>query len=815
MWKSARSCLLAAIALGSSLSALRASSIHYAWEYPEPYRGSGSAYPAQAAPGATVFFRAKLVERYVTYVETSAPTTFQWYFNDVAIPGETSSTLTLRNVTPAQSGNYSVRWTQNGYVNERDYFPLTVVEPPATPLVSSDTFPFSPNYNTATMPLANFANGRFAFLRYSLGSSFYFGTIHVVGPTGVIERQLSPGGTSAPPFPSILPSGRYLDTTQSIAGLYALNGNKEYALRALEELPDGRVIGFVHPFRDFSQPETVFRLNSDLTLDTSFDSAANQFRLRAVRDGSRLLVWQDRVLTSLLEDGTADPAFTPISIDAIWPELTGVPTAEYVRAVTPLDDGTLMVAVRAFSGLANARYFARLTANGAVIAGSSGSAPDEWYSFHRDGNFYSTAGGRAGTWRFRTSGTMGDDPSFYAGVESTTNDPWDWVTPRAAGGLLAGKTTPTGVVVAHLRTTDVAAPVLPAVIAAKVDPISPGGRVTISPRVVGLGSLSYQWVSLDGGELPANTTSLTLVFDSFTARNVGHYQLRITGPNGTSLSPAYRLVPDQPVQLLALSGRGVTESGSDALIAGWAHRSSGTLLARGVGPTLGSYGVQRFASDPVIATSVGTLPLTTANDDWEAALRPVFTEWGASPLLDGSKDAAVELNSGYLGTLQARTKSGRGVALAEVYDTTKYTPGQIHLNALSLRGFSGPGEDTLIGGFVLGDPSGLQRSQKLLLRVVGPTLGNYGVPQPLADPVLQLFNAQGTLLGRNDDWENTSAPDLAKVKAATQQVGLIPHPAGSRDSSLYVELTPGAYTVHASGAAGGTGTALIEIYRVD
>lgn len=815
MWKLSCTPVLAAITLVSALTPAHASSIHYAWEYPESYRGSGSAYPAQAAPGATVYFRAKLVERYAVYVETSAPTTFQWYFNDVAITGETGSSLTLRNVTAAHSGNYSVRWTQNGFVNERDYFPLTVVAPPATPLVSSVTIPFGTNGGTATMPLGNFENGRSAFLRYYLSSSYYFGTIYVVGPGGTVEQQLSPGGASGPAFPNLLPSGRYLYPTQPIPGLYALNGNQEYAMRTLEELPDGRVLGVVYPFRVVPQPETVFRLNADLTLDSTFNSAANQFRAQAVRDGLRYLLWQDRVLTSLLEDGTADPGFTPISIDTLWPELAGTPVAGSAGTVLPLDDGTLMVAVSLPVNSPTGRLFARLTSSGALIPGSKGATDSVWQSFHRDGNFYSAQGGRAGTWRFRTAGTIGDDPTFYAGVEGTTNDPWDWVRPRAAGGLLAGKVTGTGVVLAHLRTTDAAAPLLPAVIGARVDPISPGGRVTIVPRVIGLGTLSYQWVSLDGGELPANATSPTLIFDSFTARNVGDYQLRITGPNGTSLSPVYRLVPDQPVQLLALSGRGVTDTGPDALIAGWAHRANGTLLARGVGPTLSNYGVQHFASDPIIATSVWSIPLRTANDDWSASLRPVFAQWGASPLLDGSKDAAAEIASAYLGTLQVRNNTGRGVALAEVYDTTLYLPGQIHLNALSLRGFSGPGEDTLIGGFVLGDPSGLERPQRLLLRVVGPTLANYGVPQPLADPVLQLFDARGTLLSRNDDWENGSAQEVAQIKDATERVGLIPHPAGSRDSSVYVELTPGAYTVHASGAGGGTGTALIEIYRVD
>jgi hypothetical protein len=39
-------------------------------------------------------------------------------------------------------------------------------------------------------------------------------------------------------------------------------------------------------------------------------------------------------------------------------------------------------------------------------------------------------------------------------------------------------------------------------------------------------------------------------------------------------------------------------------------------------------------------------------------------------------------------------------------------------------------------------------------------------------------------------------------------------PSGSADSALLLTLPPGAYTTAVSGANGGTGVALIEIYEV-
>lgn len=803
---------LFAIAL-SCATVTRANSLHQPWEWPTPYAGSGSAYAAQAAPGATVFFRAQISEREPYWTPYGTSATYQWYFNDVPLAGETGWSLTLRNVSAANTGNYSVRWTLGGLVNQTDYFPLNVVAPPATPLESAPQLVPVSGFSNASVPVASFPDGRSIFAHYSLRDGLYYGSIVAVRADGVVDYQIRVD-TNGPPVPSFLPSGRYLRSTQPIAGMAELVHSPSYMMRAIEELPDGRVIGVAVTFSGTN--ETVFRLNADFTLDPTFDSAANAFRANATAQSSRFLVWQGRQLVALRADGSPDATFTPLSIDATWPELAGIQLGSLMRTVQPIQDGTVLVAITPVGYPPTTYKFVRLAANGTPLPGTAGATPGTGGPRPGiEGDFYIRETGRNGTWRVRTAGPLGDDPTFYAGVEATTGDPWDWFLPRSEGGLLVGKFTPAGVVLARLRTTDIANPVLPAVISTRVDPIAPGARVVIDPRVLGAGPLTYQWVSLDGGTLPEDTTSRTLVFDSFQGRNVGHYQVRITGPGGTYLSPVYRLVPDYPVRLLALSGRGMADAEPGTLIAGWASRSGSMLLARGVGPTLGSYGVTQFAADPVISTKYLTNYNGASNDNWSASLVPLFQRLGASSLLANSKDAAVEVPSYELGTLLVQNPAGRGIALAEIYDSTSDDPQRIHLNALSLRGIAGQNEQALIGGFVLDDPAGYSRPLRMLIRVVGPTLANYGVPQPIANPVLKLYNAQGNLLAQNDDWETGTPQEVAAVKAATERVGLTPHPAGSRDSSLYVELPPGAYTVHATGATGGTGTALIEIYRVD
>ena len=51
--------------------------------------------------------------------------------------------------------------------------------------------------------------------------------------------------------------------------------------------------------------------------------------------------------------------------------------------------------------------------------------------------------------------------------------------------------------------------------------------------------------------------------------------------------------------------------------------------------------------------------------------------------------------------------------------------------------------------------------KKVLIRGIGPSLADSGVPTPLADPTLTLFDNSGTVQKGNDDWK--SSPDAAEI----------------------------------------------------
>lgn len=124
------------------------------------------------------------------------------------------------------------------------------------------------------------------------------------------------------------------------------------------------------------------------------------------------------------------------------------------------------------------------------------------------------------------------------------------------------------------------------------------------------------------------------------------------------------------VNLSAINRIGIA---ADTLIAGFVVNGTGTLrvLIRAVGPTLGSFGVSSPLADPrlVLRDTRGTI--IAENDDWQAALAPVFTAAGAGAFPTASKDAALvaTLTAGNSYTAHVTSVNGStGDALVEIFE---------------------------------------------------------------------------------------------------------------------------------------------------
>lgn len=112
------------------------------------------------------------------------------------------------------------------------------------------------------------------------------------------------------------------------------------------------------------------------------------------------------------------------------------------------------------------------------------------------------------------------------------------------------------------------------------------------------------------------------------------------------------------------------------------------------------------------------------------------------------------------------------------------------------------GDQVLIGGFIV---TGTDPKQ-VILRAIGPSLGSFGIPNPLPDPILELHGSDGSLITMNDNWKATN-------QIAIEATGL--QPSNDLESAILTTLAPGSYTAIVSGKNSATGVGLVEGYDVD
>jgi len=126
---------------------------------------------------------------------------------------------------------------------------------------------------------------------------------------------------------------------------------------------------------------------------------------------------------------------------------------------------------------------------------------------------------------------------------------------------------------------------------------------------------------------------------------------------------------------------------------------------------------------------------------------------------------------------------------------------------LSIRTQAGSGAELLIVGFSTGG-AGTTGTMPLLLRAVGPSLAQFGVPGVLQDPRLTVYSGN-TAISTNDNWSGDPA-------LVTSSRGVGAFALAANDSKDAVLLSPttaiGGYTVQVTGSEGGAGVALAEIY---
>lgn len=336
-----------------------------------------------------------------------------------------------------------------------------------------------------------------------------------------------------------------------------------------------------------------------------------------------------------------------------------------------------------------------------------------------------------------------------------------------------------------------------------------GGSVTLN--VAATGATGYQWRR--NGAAIAGATNASLTLSSLSLASSGNYDVVTTNADGSTVSAtAILLINDgQPNRLSNLSVR-TTLAANQILTVGFNVRGgSKPVLIRAAGPTLGAppFNIPGTMADPKLAIfNTATPPVKIdENDNWggNTAIFSTGAALGAFPFTNSaSLDAAVIHNVDGGRTVQVSGPTA-GNLIVEAYDTNlSASPKLVNLSA---RNFVGTGNDILTAGFNIAGTS----PKNILIRAVGPSLAAppFNIPGTMADPKLVLFNTANPpqKIDENDNYLST----LTGVFNSVGAFGLVP---GAKDAVLMVQLPPGGYTVQISGADGGTGDAIVEVYEL-
>lgn len=741
----------------------------------------------------------------------STPLAYQWLRNGQPIAGATGETLFLTDLEFHEAGNFSVRVTNAfGAITSPEAALAVAFLPLPDPV--DPAFTVSPSLNKAPRVAVEQPDGKIIiggdFLVLN-GGQAQFGLARL-NPDGSLDTTFKPGALDPTGYVQAL--AVQTDGKILVGGNFAtINGVAAKNLARLNA--DG---SFDHSFSSGVDPTSasptrgilvtaggkilvrhaeprLTRLNSDGSFDPLFIRAANSsegiflgLQAAALQADGKIVVAGATIapgsnavsgLRRLNADGSIDATFASLSLGKY----------NNVRALRVLPDGRVMVVLSYnLIPLAWRDVVLRFTPTGAsdptfspLIYSddlvSAAIAPDgrTWLSAK-----YITAGNvdlayRYSLVRVNANGandftySMGPGILDAAGVSTFA----DFLLPLENGRLLVGgnfskiQNTPRNYL-AQLVEKPAGGAALPEIrmLSPRYLTVREGEPLTVQFELSGLFT-QVGYTTATGGETLLAKNSSEISF-RITATTVFYFHAYDQRGYRSALIPIYaRVVPSapvistQPIAVQTLAGR------------------SATLSVQNFGT--GPFTYQWFKNEsPITLTTFSptspslTIPSTMASDS-------------------GDYTVVIRNNLGFA--------TSQTVHLG-VNENSR-------LGAISTRAWVGPGERTTIAGFVIHGTA----SKTILARGVGPALtARFGLFGTINDPKLTLYDAKGTVVASNDNWE-TNGVTSAQMDAA----GLFKLDAGSKDAALSVTLAPGNYTAHLTGLAGENGIGLIEIYEND
>jgi uncharacterized protein YkwD len=252
-----------------------------------------------------------------------------------------------------------------------------------------------------------------------------------------------------------------------------------------------------------------------------------------------------------------------------------------------------------------------------------------------------------------------------------------------------------------------------------------------------------------------------------------------------------------PPMLANISTRAVVGTDSNVLIGGFIITGSQPkkVIIRAIGPSLSLPGK---LLDPTLELHNSSGATISYNDDWALSTNSgQIANSGVAPAHARESAILISLDPGVYTAVVGGTNGTSGTAVVEVYDLDPAANSK--LANISTRAFVQQDDNVMIGGLIIiGDSPA-----NVIVRAIGPSLPVSGA---LADPALELRDANGELFAANDSWRSSQEDAIIETGVA---------PARDVECAIVAPLSPGSYTAVVRGVAGATGVAVVEVYQLN
>jgi hypothetical protein len=265
-----------------------------------------------------------------------------------------------------------------------------------------------------------------------------------------------------------------------------------------------------------------------------------------------------------------------------------------------------------------------------------------------------------------------------------------------------------------------------------------------------------------------------------------------------------------PPRLANISTRMQVLTGGDVMIAGLiiGGPTAKTVVVNVAGPSLANFGVMHPLANPTLTlVRQSDNAIIGTNDNWQTQANPAdvsaITDSGFQPNNALEPALIATLAPGAYTAIVEGANGGTGVGLIGVFEVDH--PEVPFIN-ISTRGKVLTNEDVMIAGFIVQGDS----AKTVVVNVAGPSLANFGIANPLANPQLTIVrSSDNVIIATNDNWQTqANSADVAAIQATGFQ------PNHTLEPAVILTLPPGGYTAIVTGGNSGTGVALVGVFAV-